>query len=182
MARRTRWTDELVEERVRRVVASLGLHRMPTRNEILQCGDGPLTSKISRTLGFDGWADKLGLARAMHDSRRGWEWEVWFAEMAESRGHNVIRAERRNSPWDLRINGRTVDVKMATGRDYGHGMQWTWRIATKHRCEVYVFIAIEAGKPPRIYIAPDSLVPKTCASLLRERPGWRNAWHHLGEP
>lgn len=176
---RIRWTDEMAGEHLRAAVAELGLSRMPTVSELRSIGRGPLATRLCRTGGMDGWADRAGLARAQHASRKGWRWEEWFAGMASGRGLDVERSTRCKCPWDMKINGKTVDVKMANGRDHGHGLQWTWRIESEHRCEVYVFIALAPNQPPVIYIAEDSEVPRTCTTIMRHRARWHDKWQHF---
>jgi hypothetical protein len=59
-----RWTDELVEQRLRRVIADLRLTRYPLQRELYSVGEGGLHRHIRATRGHSWWADRLGLPRA----------------------------------------------------------------------------------------------------------------------
>jgi hypothetical protein len=58
-----RWTDDLVDERLRRVIAELGLDRYPLQRELYRVGEGGLHRHIKATRGHAWWAQQLGLRR-----------------------------------------------------------------------------------------------------------------------
>lgn len=182
---RTRWTESLIEQRLRDAVAALAVSRMPTANELRSLpGGNALACKVSRTCnGFDGWADRLGLERAEHASRKGWRWEEWIAEQAEARGMNVERRRRVKEPWDLLINGRAVDVKVSRPYKNSTGtFQWTFRIEREDlRRYFYILVAQQIEGPPRIYIVPHQFMPCTCATIgVRSKYSrWLNRWDLL---
>lgn len=50
----------------------LNLNRMPSRNEMRSFyGDEALTNKVSKTLGYYGWAEKLGMGMKNSDTNIG---------------------------------------------------------------------------------------------------------------
>ena len=122
-----RWDDEVVETWIRKAMGRLGIDRMPTSNELrrlLPLGNA-LACRISRTGGLDALADRMGIERSDHASRKGWVWEDWFSEQASERGLLVVKRNRVKSPHDLIVSGFTVDVKVATGAQIANGLQWT---------------------------------------------------------
>ena len=186
---RIRWSKDEVERRVRVVVSDLGLDRMPTKSECLRAsGSNALgCAVIDHGGGFDVVADALGLRRSVHASRVGWQWEDWFAEQARTRGCEVVLRRRVKEPYDMIINGRTVDVKVANGAMVANSTQWTWRIAKKvHTSDVYVFIGLEGTIPPVVFIKPARVVPLTCSTARRGptmfgiHREWIDRWDLLG--
>lgn len=176
---RMQWTEEKIGGRVFAAVATLGIDRMPTVSELTSIGENALACAMTKTLGMDGWAERLRLAQADHDSRCGWKWEEWFAAEAEARGFTVVRRERIKEATDLHVAGKSVDVKSACGALVAGDMQWTWRIAReRHAAELYVFIATEARLPPVVHVVPASEVPLTCATMRRggKYRAWRDRW------
>lgn len=69
---RVKWTKDLIRSELLSVIDILNLDRMPTRKEIITVkGDDRLTNKISKTLGYYGWADELGLKMKDNDTNKG---------------------------------------------------------------------------------------------------------------
>jgi hypothetical protein len=58
-----RWTDELVDERLRSVIAELSLTRYPLQREFYAAGAGGLHRHIKATRGHAWWAQHLGVSR-----------------------------------------------------------------------------------------------------------------------
>ena len=66
------WTNELVSQKIMDAVKALNINHMPTRSEIHNFyGNDALTNKISKTLGYYGWAKKLGLPLKHNDTLTG---------------------------------------------------------------------------------------------------------------
>lgn len=183
---RISWTEPMVEREIRRALRRLGLARMPTARELTEIGMGPLTNQIARRGGFDAWADRLGLLRSEHASRVGWAWEEWVAREASQRGMAVEKRGRVKEAYDLRIGGKTVDVKVANGARIAGGTQWTWRNGrAAHVVEFYVLIGLEDGMPPVVFVVPASAMPLTCATTRKgpasygKRAEWKDRWDLL---
>lgn len=186
---RTRWSNELRETQLRAAVRALSLPRMPTASELRTLdGGNALAIQLSRHGGLDAWADRIGLLRADHDSRRGWRWETVVAQLARDRGLEVEERPTVKSPWDLKIRGRTVDVKSAVPAWVSGGFQWTWRIGKQPVVDVVVLVAVgqrprarTVVRPDRFLIVPAAEVPATCAT---SRTGgkwfrWMDRWDLL---
>lgn len=174
---RESWSDEKVAVRLRAAIRRLGVSTMPTAAQLVSVGDSSLAQRIARSGGFDMWASKIGASPSQHASRKGWEWEAWVASFAGAMGANVERRSRVKEPWDLKINGRTVDVKVSYGKIVAGGPQWTWRIGRKeHVCEFYVLIAQFDGAPPVPHICPSSVIPLTCTTARLS--GWSAKWRY----
>lgn len=170
---RNSWTDNEVDRRVHEARSLLSLERMPTASELRTLKNGnALAVAVSRRGGFDGVADRLGLVRAEHDSRKGWRWEAWVAGQARLRGFEVVERSRVKEVADLVINGKTVDVKGANGARYGSGVQWTWRTSNVGRVGFYVLLALLDGEPPVVFVAPGSGVSTTSVTARRGLRGW----------
>jgi DNA invertase Pin-like site-specific DNA recombinase len=58
-----RWTDALVEQRLRALVRDLGMDRYPLRREFLAAGEGGLYRRIKVTDGHASWARRVGVPR-----------------------------------------------------------------------------------------------------------------------
>jgi site-specific DNA recombinase len=58
-----RWTDVLVESRLRALAADLGVDRYPLQREFVAAGEGGLYRQIKKTAGHASWARRLDLPR-----------------------------------------------------------------------------------------------------------------------
>lgn len=179
---RIRWTEEEIAKRLASSVEDLNLTRMPTASELRQLDHGnALACAITRNGGLDHWASRLGLKPAEHASRKGWKWEDWAGDLLEGLGGmNVQRSRRVKNPWDLMVNGFSVDVKYAKCSIQSGGAQWTWRVTNKHPSDFLLLVALDAGIP-RVLIVPRQLAGNTSITLRRSSPIWKyeNAWHLL---
>lgn len=188
---RQRWTDQEVRRRLVPLTEAMG--RMPTASEVARLDCNALAVQVSRRGGFDAWAERLGVAKAMHASRRGWRWEEWVASACRDRGMTVETRPSVKCWWDLRVDGRYVDVKMATGRVHANRWQWTWRIGkSDERIDIYVMVAVHTEPlPPVTFIMPQEEVNATCmtARWQPDKPmgrqfgkhsPWRERWDLLG--
>lgn len=172
---RTYWTDDMVAARLLEI-AEGGV--MPTVREMTErTGSHSLASQVSQSVGgVEAWADRLGLRLAEHASRKGWRFEAWVASQARLRGYDVVESHRVKSPWDLMINGLTVDVKVANGKEHANGTQWTWRIANKSRCDLYVLVGQTPDMPPFVLVVPEHDAPRTCATARLGARGHLGRW------
>lgn len=155
--RGTRWTPELIEQRILEVKSDLNIDHMPTRSEIFSLRyNDPLHNGIVRHGGYDYWAKKLGLKIKDSESKTGWDYEEKAIKLLESRGYNVKRMSRKH-PYDLLINGFIkIDVKV--------GKPWILRGSRVHTfginkknpvCDLYMIFALdESGEIERLFIIP----------------------------
>lgn len=177
---REQWSRYRIDSEIRRFIARAGLSRMPTARELRVAGEKLLATEIPRHgESYDSTADRLGIARADHSSRRGWEAEEWFAGLARDRGLAVVARDRVKAPYDLTVSGVRVDVKYARGAQIANGPQWTWRIAKDaHVASVYAFVADLSDREPSLLLVPAHVVPLTCATcrLGGKYWAWKDDW------
>lgn len=107
-----KWTTELIAKNILACKQALKIERMPTREEIRNFfGDDRLTNKISKTLGYYGWAEQLGLPMKPSETQTGKLGESYIADWIAQKGHAVQRMTTRH-PYDLLVDGVVkVDVK-----------------------------------------------------------------------
>lgn len=116
MARRTRWSESLIETRLLVHVDDLG--RMPSCRELAEReGDHRLATAIVRYGGYVAWAKRLGVRLKESETRTGRIWEDHEERFFLEAGFKVIR-QRHRTPYDLLVNDLRVDVKSATWSDY----------------------------------------------------------------
>lgn len=175
-----KWTPELVETHIREAMTEFGIDCMPTANALRDSRFANVISAAIRLFGsMDECADALGIRRAEHDSRKGWAWEEWVGEEAEARGFAVESRGRVKAPFDLSVNGKRVDVKVAIGAWVANGWQWTWRIGKReHSCDFYALVAAHNDRPPVVYVVPAERVPLTCTTTrgTGKLAPWRGRW------
>ncbi|TDT63401.1 hypothetical protein [Fonticella tunisiensis] len=153
-----KWTEEKIEQEIRKVMAALHIYRMPSRSEIKSVlKDNALCNKISRTGGFKYWADRLGLDMKESDTKTGKRYEVEAANMLRARGYEVEQMSIKH-PYDLLVNGKIkIDVKV--GRPYmlrGESRVHTFRTEKRHAtCDLYLIFALDEHEEiERIFIIP----------------------------
>ena len=183
---RRRWTDKIMITRLREVAAQED-GMMPSARMLRKHPDGNgLCGRIRSVGGFDKAAELAGLPLRASCTRKGWEWEEWFACQAESRGADVERRERVKSPWDVKVNGQTVEVKCSEyseqGRD-GYVRGWFFNMHNQQRCETFAAVCLRNGEPERVYIMPGD-EPKSmltiCDGGRGKRERYRDNWSRLG--
>jgi hypothetical protein len=156
---KTRWTNEFLEQQIKRVMSELQIDRMPTRSEIFSIRfNDPLHNGIVRHGGYDYWAKKLKLSVKDSESKTGWEYEEIAAVLLKEKGYSVIGMKRKCA-FDLLINDSVkVDVKV--------GKPWLLRGSRVHTfginkkvpvCDIYMIFALhESGKTERLFIIPST--------------------------
>lgn len=152
----TKWTDEMVKEKVMEVVDFLGLKRMPSRSELNKYyGDSKLTNRISKSGGYYKLAEKLNLPMKESDTNYGKKYEYKAKEILESKGYKVEKMSQ-NFPYDLLLNDNVkIDVKVSRLYEHKDGYKfYSYRIGHRcAKCDVYMFIAVSENQE-KIYIIP----------------------------
>lgn len=170
MAPRIKWSRDLIDAHVNQCMATLGVSRMPSANEMRKAGYSKVACAIARRFGFEAYANLRGLQLKPCTSRMGWKWEEVFATMAESRGFSVERSQRVKSPWDVKVNNLTVNVKAANAslNKAVQRTQWTWRVGlNEHSCDLYALFAIAPGGLSHdLYIVDAAEMPLTCRTMM----------------
>lgn len=150
----THWTHELIAQKIMESVDALGLKVMPTRKQLIQYyGDDKLTNKVSKTLGYYGWAKELNLPIQINDTSKAKLSEAHAAELLLAHGY---RAERMltNYPFDILVNDKVrIDVKFANLYCGPKGNFYSFALRKKHpTCDIYMLIA--NASPEKIYFVP----------------------------
>lgn len=151
------WNDEKIAEGILFVCDALKISRMPSRNEIRDFyGNDRLTNRISKTKGYYGWADTLGLSIKQSETTIGKTYEEVAKELLEARGYNVSRMSQ-NFPYDLLVNGTVkIDVKVShVGKSNGFACH-TFGLSKKSpTCDIYMLFALNSDcECERLLIVP----------------------------
>lgn len=155
----TKWDDEKIKNEINRVCKMLMIDRMPTRSEIRNClGNDALTNKISKTYGYYGWAEILGLSLKPSETGLGKQYEYIAEKILESKGFNVEQMSQ-NHAYDLLVDGVVkIDVKVSHPSTINKSRCHTFASAKRFpTCDVYMLFCLdEKEKCERLVILPSS--------------------------
>lgn len=160
------WSDELIEQELKKSIEILGLDRMPTANELKSIERNDLHCKVSRTLKYSGWADKLNLNMKDCDTRAGQNFEANLENILKSKGFSVQRMSTRY-PFDLLVNGCVkIDAKVSNPYNYEGQTYHTFRLAKKYgSCDIYMCQTLLSEQPDRLFIIPSHYVQVVMLSV-----------------
>jgi len=155
---KTKWTDDLVKQEILKVKDSLKINRMPTRKEIeLVTQNARLTSKISRSKGYYGWAKELGLPIKESQTTIGKQYEFQIKEILQNKGF-IVRKMPQNYAFDLLVNENVkIDVKVAKPYISNKKFKYhTFNLYKKYAtCDIYICICLDENEIiERILIIP----------------------------
>lgn len=142
---RTKWTDELIRERVLEVIEALNLDRMPSRKE---CEDyyhnGSLTNAISKRYGWYNLAREMGYEIKESETGFGKLFERKAGEYLKSCGFEV-RKMAQNFPYDLLLNDCVkVDVKASKLYRGELGNFYTFNLEKPYAtCDFYLLLTVD---------------------------------------
>lgn len=158
--RRTQWNDDKVKEEILEVKKVLNLKRMPTRKEIeTVTGNNSLTSRISRTKGYYGWAKELNLNVKESETTFGKKYEYIVKDFLEELGYNVEKMPQ-NYSFDLLINNFVkIDVKVAKPYTSLDNSIWhTFNLYKKYAyCDIYIALCLDNNENiEKMLIIPSS--------------------------
>lgn len=158
--RRTQWNDDKVKEGILEVKKVLNLKRMPTRKEIeTVTGNNSLTSRISRTKGYYGWAKELNLNVKESETTFGKKYEYIVKDFLEELGYNVKKMPQ-NYSFDLLINNFVkIDVKVAKPYTSLDNSIWhTFNLYKKYAyCDIYIALCLDNNENiEKMLIIPSS--------------------------
>lgn len=142
---RTKWTDEMVWEKVMEVVGGLQLDRMPSRKECVEYfGNGSLAGVITKRYGWVSLANEMGLEIKESETGFGKLFEGKASEFLKACGFEV-RKMPQNFPYDLLVNNCVkVDVKASKLYRGGQGNFYTFNIEKPFAtCDFYLLMTIE---------------------------------------
>jgi len=154
-----RWTDELIEERLREHSGELG--RMPTSVELCEReGDSALATIVGRRGGYRVWAYRIGLPLSGGTVHRGAAWEDHEERFFRELGLAVVR-QRTKAVFDLLVAERRVDVKSARWSAYARGATTVrgyvfGNLRGGTDCDFFDLLCIEDGAVAHRFIIPSS--------------------------
>lgn len=160
---RTKWTEEMVAERIRIVAAGTGV--FPSITFLKETGQNDLACQITRRGGSLVWADRLGLKREHSDSDTGWEGERSVMDLIARNGLSVTRPTAVKWPFDLLVGGLLrVDVKAARFARYGPCSGWFYRIGKAPQADVVALHQLDTGET---YWIPWTRIPRSNVTISR---------------
>lgn len=167
---RVRWTDDLVEAAIKDSMRVLGIDRMPTAPELQAIGKNSLHVRISRTLKYSGWAQRLGLQmKSDGETRKGDRYEAYIKNLLKEKGYDVQDMSTRH-PYDLMVDGSVkIDVKSCSAHHHFPSRAHTFPLSKKHAtCDLYICVALtEEGEVENIFIIPSHLVEAVTLNMGR---------------
>lgn len=140
----TRWTDELVREKVMEVVEGLQLDRMPSRKECVEYfGNGGLAGVITKRYGWVALANAIGLEIKESETGFGKLFESKASEFLKACGFEV-RKMAQNFPYDLLLNDcLKVDVKASKLYRGELGNYYTFNLEKAYAtCDFYLLLTV----------------------------------------
>lgn len=156
----TRWTDDLIKEKVLEVKTAFSLDRMPSRNECIQYfHDHALVNAISKRKKWYRIAAELGLSVKESETYFGKSQEANAAEMLASKGFSVRRMSQ-NFPYDLLVDDCVkVDVKASHLYHGPNGDFYTFNLEKPYAtCDIYLLFTIPDVGDKSIFVVPSKLV------------------------
>ena len=153
-----KWTEELIKEKIKECMDILKIERMPTNKECKQAfGNVALSNKITKTLGFKGWAEKLNLQTKESASSKGWEYEEICKKDIERVTGISCELTPVKSPYDILAGKTRIDVKMSN-LNYSKGQDFYFYTFNIHNLncgsDFYVLYCTDNGKVKKIYVIP----------------------------
>ena len=152
----TKWTDEIIKEKVLEVMEALELHRMPSRSECQNYfQDHALVNAISKRKGWYQLAREMGLPVKESETFFGKTHETLASETLVAQGYEV-RKMSQNFPYDILVDDCVkIDVKSSrlyhgkTGNFYSFNLE-------KHyaTCDFYILYALPDEGEERVMVVP----------------------------
>lgn len=158
-----KWTDELIENGILEAMKQLNLDRMPTGDELKDVGMNALHCKISRTLKYSGWAERLGLElKSGSTTRKGTVFEDYAIHWLESYGFKAERTAHKH-PYDLFLDDSVkIDVKASSPYTTVNGTKHIFAgMKGSPTCDIFVLVALDGSNNPKyIYVVPSHRLPQ----------------------
>lgn len=157
----TKWNRELIINGIYEVINYYELDRMPTRSEIESYyHNSRLTNKISKTGGFDSYAEELKLQTKDSESKLGIRFEKYIADELQKQGFKADLTTVR-FPYDVLVNSRVkIDVKVGREVENKVGKYYTFNLEKKQQtCDIYIAVCINSEKEvKKVYVIPASVM------------------------
>ena len=182
----TKWSDELIKEKILEVVKNTELNRMPSRNEIRNYYmDDKLTNAISKRKGYEWFARELGLSMKESDTFFGKRQEAIAMEELVSYGYEV-RKMPQNFPYDLLVNDAIkIDVKAAKLFRGTRGNFYSYNIEKPFcTCDIYILYLLNDDRSTKdVLILPSKLISTQTQISVGENTSkyykYSNRWDYI---
>lgn len=155
----TQWSEELITDKINRVIHTLGLNRFPTQHEMRDFyGNYSLAVKISKTGGAKYWANKMGYVVKRCESEFGEHFEMYVIN--DIRIHTGLESYKTKTryPYDIVTNKHIkVDVKSSTINKNKQGYSYFSFNLEKREptCDIYLLYCInDSNEPYKTLIVP----------------------------
>ena len=157
----TKWTDELIREKVQEVIDALELDRMPSQKECKNYfKNESLSNAVAKRMGWYALAEEMGLPVKNSDTYFGKKQEASVEEMLKTKGFEVRRMSQ-NFPYDLLVDDCVkIDVKAAHLYEGPNGSFYTFNLEKPYAtCDIYILCTLsKENEIQKIYIVPSKFV------------------------
>lgn len=178
-------SEKEIKDNIIRIINILKLNRMPTRSEVLQVeGNNCLHVAITRSYGYFGWAEKLGLESKDSETKMGINFQNICKEQIEKLDYKVS-ATTMKAPYDLIVNDLVrIDVKSGCAYDMRGSRVHSFGVNKKEPvCDLYIIYALdEDGKDiERTFIIPSIhlKVVSLCIGEYSKYNIFLNRWDYI---
>ena len=157
-----KWSEEKIIEGIKNAMDKLGIDTFPSNSQLKNFyGNYGLCNKISKTGGFNYWANKLGLKLKNSETSVGLHWELLCLSYLKGIGYNVEKMSTRH-PYDLMVNKNIkIDVKTAYLYTTKNGASfYTFNLEKKYpTCDIYICYCLNSDETiNKTYIIPSALI------------------------
>lgn len=142
-----KWTENTIAREIMNIANQFDPPKMPTRVEAeLMYENNGLSCAISKTGGFEYWANKLGLPQGYSETKIGKQAEATMVDVLTRQGFNAERTSTKH-PYDILVDGCVkIDVKAANISLIRGSEAHAYRLAkAKHTCDFYLFHEIDTS-------------------------------------
>ena len=156
-----RWTNELIEKEIKKVMVAAGVNTMPTQSitsEII--GNQSLNNAISRSGGFIFWANRLGIEHLGIETVTGREFEKVCEESIVGKFDYSVEQMNAKYPYDLLVNDNIkIDVKVSKMYSSSFSM-YTFNLEKRFpTCDIFVAYCISDNKKIiKTYVIPSKIM------------------------
>ena len=179
-----KWTENTIAREILNIANQFDPPKMPTLKETREMYENSgLACAISKTGGFEYWANKLGLPQGYSETKVGAQAEKEIAAELKDRGYSVELTSTKH-PYDVLVDGCVkIDVKAANTTMIRGCPVHAYRLAKRqHTCDFYIFREIDGGAT---YIVPAHL----CNGQVQVEMGigskkyepYKEAWDLIGK-
>lgn len=157
-----RWTDELVEEKIKEVVKILNIDHFPTHKEMIAAlGNKGLVNKVNKK-GTLFWAEKLDMQIKESETALGNKYELYaISDIFENTELTSVQTSSRH-PYDLLTDNRVkIDVKISKGFINNCGAKaYTFNLEKREpTCDIYLLYCVnDANDIIKTLVVPSNIL------------------------